>query len=105
MGADLPVRPLIGLLLRLVYQQYAHDIDAALQKAGDEFFLGSREKGLHGRASGKKVMCGVEIEVRGCGSGRLRLVVLENDSWCSLGELVSTKMAMGVVVHKDDWVG
>ena len=31
---DLPAHPLIGLLLRLVYQQYAHDIDAALRAAG-----------------------------------------------------------------------
>ena len=31
---DLPARPLIGLLLRLVYQQYAQDIDAALRDAG-----------------------------------------------------------------------
>jgi DNA-binding MarR family transcriptional regulator len=31
---DLPARPLIGLLLRLVYQQYAHDIDEALREAG-----------------------------------------------------------------------
>src|SRR6476646_1290173 len=31
---ELPARPLIGLLLRLVYQQYAHDIEAALLEAG-----------------------------------------------------------------------
>jgi DNA-binding MarR family transcriptional regulator len=33
-NADLPARPLIGLLLRLVYQQYAQAIDAALREAG-----------------------------------------------------------------------
>jgi len=33
-SGDLPARPLIGLLLRLVYQQYAHDIEAALREAG-----------------------------------------------------------------------
>src|SRR5207244_8999500 len=33
-AGDLPAEPLIGLLLRLVYQQYAHDIDAALREAG-----------------------------------------------------------------------
>ena len=33
-SADLPDRPLIGLLLRLVYQQYALEIDAALRDAG-----------------------------------------------------------------------
>jgi DNA-binding MarR family transcriptional regulator len=31
---ELPARPLIGLLLRLVYQQYAHDIETALLEAG-----------------------------------------------------------------------
>ena len=34
MEADFPARPLIGLLLRLVYQHYAQDIDAALHQAG-----------------------------------------------------------------------
>jgi DNA-binding MarR family transcriptional regulator len=32
--ANLPARPLIGLLLRLVYQHYAEDIDGALRAAG-----------------------------------------------------------------------
>jgi DNA-binding MarR family transcriptional regulator len=31
---DLPAQPLIGLLLRLLYQQYSQDIDAALREAG-----------------------------------------------------------------------
>jgi DNA-binding MarR family transcriptional regulator len=34
MEADFPTRPLIGLLLRLVYQQHAEDIQAALREAG-----------------------------------------------------------------------
>ena len=34
MDADLPARPLIGLLLRLVYQHYAQDIETALRAAG-----------------------------------------------------------------------
>jgi len=34
MDADFPSRPVIGLLLRLVYQHYAQDIDAALREAG-----------------------------------------------------------------------
>src|SRR6266567_4151678 len=33
-AGELPARPLIGLLLRLVYQQYTHDIEAALLEAG-----------------------------------------------------------------------
>jgi DNA-binding MarR family transcriptional regulator len=34
MDANFPTRPLIGLLLRLVYQAYAQEIDAALREAG-----------------------------------------------------------------------
>jgi DNA-binding MarR family transcriptional regulator len=34
MDANFPARPLIGLLLRLVYQQHAQDIEAALREAG-----------------------------------------------------------------------
>ncbi len=34
MEAEFPDRPVIGLLLRLVYQHYAQNIDAALRQAG-----------------------------------------------------------------------
>jgi DNA-binding MarR family transcriptional regulator len=34
MDTDFPARPLIGLLLRLVYQHYAQDMHAALHEAG-----------------------------------------------------------------------
>ena len=43
----------------------------------DEFFLGRHEDGLKGgRQHGKKALIGAVIEVRGPGSGRLRLQVL-----------------------------
>jgi DNA-binding MarR family transcriptional regulator len=34
MDTNFPARPLIGLLLRLVYQHYAQEIDATLSEAG-----------------------------------------------------------------------
>src|SRR4051812_10913328 len=34
MAANSDTRPLIGLLLRLLYQHYSQDIDAALREAG-----------------------------------------------------------------------
>jgi transposase-like protein len=71
----------------------------------DEFFLGGREKGLSGRARGKKVMCGVAIEVRGRGSGRLRLAILENASGRSLGAFVTATTEPSAVVHTDAWPG
>lgn len=34
MDSEFPERPVIGLLLRLVYQHYAHHIESALREAG-----------------------------------------------------------------------
>jgi ISXO2-like transposase domain/Transposase zinc-ribbon domain len=70
----------------------------------DEFFLGGYQEGLKGgRARGKKVMCGIAVEVRGRGSGRLRLAILENASGRSLGAFVSSTTEPGAVVHTDGW--
>ncbi len=68
----------------------------------DEFFLGGYKEGLKGgRQRGKKVLCGVAIEVRGRGSGRLRLVVLPDASGPSLLALARATTAAGAVVHTD----
>jgi len=68
----------------------------------DEFFLGGYEEGLKGgRQRGKKVLCGVAIEVRGRGSGRLRLAVLPDASGPSLLAFTQTTTAAGAVVHTD----
>ena len=49
--------------------------DCSLQ-ISDEFWLGGYEGGLKGsRQHGKKALVGAAIEVRGAGSGRLRLGV------------------------------
>jgi Transposase zinc-ribbon domain/ISXO2-like transposase domain len=45
----------------------------------DEFYLGGLEEGRKGgRQRGKKTLVGVAIEVRGAGSGRVRLQVLSD---------------------------
>jgi transposase-like protein len=68
----------------------------------DEFFLGGYEEGLKGgRQRGKKVLCGVAIEVRGRGSGRLRLAVLPNATGPSLLAFTRATTAAGAVVHTD----
>jgi transposase-like protein len=72
----------------------------------DEFFLGGYEEGLKGgRARGKKVLCGVVVEVRGRGSGRVRLAVLENASADSLGSFVKATSEPGAIVNSDGWGG
>ncbi len=68
----------------------------------DEFFLGGHEEGLRGgRQRGKKALVGVAIEVRGQGSGRLRLQVLADASASSLLAFTQTTTAPGAAVHTD----
>lgn len=72
----------------------------------DEFFIGGYERGLKGgRQRGKKALVGVAIEVRGRGSGRLRLQILENASGDTLKAFVTSTVTTGSVVHTDGWGG
>ena len=72
----------------------------------DEFFLGGVEEGAHGaRQRGRKALCGVAIEVRGQGSGRLRLQVLAGASGRSLSAFVKATTGSGSIVHTDAWQG
>jgi transposase-like protein len=70
----------------------------------DEFFLGGYEEGLKGsRQRGKKALCGVAVEVRGQGSGRLRLAVLPDASRASLGAFAQATTEPGAIIHTDGW--
>jgi transposase-like protein len=72
----------------------------------DEFFLGGVEEGTHGaRQRGEKALCGVAIEVRGQGSGRLRLAVLPDAFAPSLTAFVKSTAAPGAIVRIDGWRG
>jgi transposase-like protein len=72
----------------------------------DEFFLGGLEEGRRGgRQHGEKALCGIAVEVRGSGSGRLRLAVLEDASGRSLGSFAKATTAKGAIVHTDGWKG
>jgi len=68
----------------------------------DEFFLGGHEEGLKGgRQRGKKALVGVAIEVRGHGSGRLRLAVLPDASGPALLAFTQATTTLGAIVHTD----
>jgi len=68
----------------------------------DEFWLGGREEGLKGsRERGKKALVGVAIEVRGAGSGRLRLQVLPDASGPTMRDFAVATTAKGAIVHTD----
>jgi transposase-like protein len=72
----------------------------------DEFFLGGLEEGRRGgRERGEKALCGVAVEIRGAGSGRLRLAVLEDASGSSLGSFAKATTTKGAIIHTDGWKG
>ncbi|HWC11663.1 MAG TPA: IS1595 family transposase, partial [Acidimicrobiales bacterium] len=58
-----------------------------------------------GRQRGAKALCGVAIEARGQGSGRLRLAILADASGRSLGAFTESTTARGAIVHTDGWPG
>src|SRR4051794_31880593 len=69
----------------------------------DEFFLGGHDPWTDRRQRGKKALVGAAIEVRGGGSGRVRLQVLAGASRDSLGEVVKDNTASGANVHTAGW--
>jgi hypothetical protein len=70
----------------------------------DEFFLGGYEEGLKGgRKPGKKTLVGVTIEVRGRGSGRLRLLMLPDASAPALLAFARASTTPGGIVDTDGW--
>jgi len=70
----------------------------------DECYIGGVDEGLHGgRRRDEKTPVAVAIEVRGRGSGRLRLQVIEDVSAKSLHPFVTATTAPGAIVHTDGW--
>ena len=72
----------------------------------DEGYLGGRDTDLRGgRQRDGKPLVGVAVEVRGNGSGRLRLQLLPDPSAHSLTSFVRSNAAAGTIVHTDGWAG
>ncbi len=72
----------------------------------DEGYLGGRDSDLRGgRQRPGKPLVGVALEVRGNGSGRLRLQLLADASGASLLPFVRSSVAAGTIVHTDGWAG
>jgi hypothetical protein len=67
----------------------------------DEFYLGGLEERVPGRERVKQTLVGVAIEVRGRGSGRLRLRVLADVSRHSLLAFVQSAVSVDAIVHTD----
>ena len=72
----------------------------------DEGYLGGRDTDLRGgRQRDGKPLVGVAVEVRGRGSGRLRLQLLPDPSARSLTWFVRSSIAADAIVHTDGWAG
>ena len=72
----------------------------------DETLVGGRREGRHvARRHGEKALVGVIVEVRGRGSGRVRLEVLPDASAGTLAPWVRALVAAGAIVHTDGWNG
>lgn len=73
----------------------------------DETYLGGPEKGLRGgrlRNSSKVEVVGA-VEVRGEGSGRVRLAIVHDSSYLSLGRFVRENVEHGTELRTDAWQG
>ena len=72
----------------------------------DETLVGGRHSERRGgRQRDGKALVGVLVEVRGAGSGRLRLQVLPDASQQTLTRWVKALVGSGAIVHTDGWDG
>ena len=72
----------------------------------DEGYLGGRDTHLRGgRQRHGKPLVGVAVEVRGSGSGRLRLQLLPDASAASLRSFIRSSVAAGAIIYTDGWSG
>ena len=68
----------------------------------DECFIGGPEA-VRGRFFGDRELVVVAVEVRGAGSGRLRMQVIKDASTPTLIGFVTTNVSVGSIVHTDGW--
>jgi transposase-like protein len=71
----------------------------------DECWIGGVEPEKQGRGPGAKTLVGVAVEVRGQGSGRLRLAPLADAASPTLDAFVKATTAPRSIVHTDGWKG
>lgn len=71
----------------------------------DETYIGGRGAKTRGRGSKRKAIVVIAAEVRGRGSGRIRMSVIPDVSAASLHEFVSNNVKKGSEVRSDGWNG
>ena len=71
----------------------------------DETYVGGVETNVAGRQTIKKSIVAIAVEIRGRGSGRIRMRRVEDVSGQSLLPFVTAVVSPGAVVHTDGWGG
>jgi transposase-like protein len=71
----------------------------------DETFIGNQEGLRGGREIGDRALVVGAVEVRGKGSGRVRLELVRNSSAASLSGFVKRNVERGTIVMSDGWKG
>jgi len=71
----------------------------------DETYIGGVEADVVGRKTIKKSIVAIAVEIRGRGSGRVRMSRVEDVSAESLLPFVKAAVCPGTVVHTDGWSG
>jgi len=71
----------------------------------DETYVGGVEANVVGRKTTKKSIVVIAVEIRGRGSGRVRMSRVEDVSAESLLPFVKAAVCPGAVVHTDGWNG
>ena len=71
----------------------------------DETYLGGTEANVVGRQTNKKSIVVIAAEMRGQGTGRIRMGPVNDVSGDSLIPFVQTAVSPGAVVHTDGWRG
>jgi transposase-like protein len=69
----------------------------------DETYVGGAESNVVGRKTLKKSIVAIAVEVRGRGSGRVRMSRVKDVSAASLVPFVEAAVSPGAVVHTDGW--
>ena len=71
----------------------------------DETYLGGAETNVVGRQTNKKSVVVIAAEIRGRGTGRIRMGRVDDVSGESLVPFVQAAVSPGAVVHTDGWGG
>ena len=71
----------------------------------DETYVGGSETNVRGRKTIQKSIVAVAVEIRGRGSGRIRMSRVADVSGDSLSSFVKASVCPGAVIHTDGWSG